>query len=158
MEYKIAWIKKMTAVWEAEVSEINKVLNSEKEIPDWLGRCRTVIILMSHDLTKKDKYRFIKCLFTMYKNFTAVMAEILTEHLKNNLWDEQQKGIRRKISGQLSLLVDRCMLEEIKEYQRTTAGAYYDYQKAYDTVPNEWQIEVMQWLKFHPNIINIMKL
>ena len=49
------------------------------------------------------------------------------------------------------------MLEEVKEHQRTAAAAYYDYQKAYDTVPHEWQIEVMQWLKFHPNIINIMK-
>ena len=34
---------------------------------------------------------------------------------------------------------------------------YYDYQKAYDTVPHEWQIEVMHWLKFHPNIISIIK-
>ena len=56
-----------------------------------------------------------------------------------------------------NLLVDRYMLEEVKEHQRTAAAAYYDYQKAYDTVPHEWQIEVMQWLKFHPNIINIMK-
>ena len=24
-------------------------------------------------------------------------------------------------------------------------------------VPHEWQIEVIQWLKFHPNIISIMK-
>ena len=42
-----------------------------------------------------------------------------------------------------NLLVDRCMLEEVKEHQRTAAAAYYDYQKAYDTVPHEWQIEVM---------------
>ena len=56
-----------------------------------------------------------------------------------------------------NLLVDRCMLEEVKEHQRTAAAAYYDYQEAYNTVPHEWQIKVMQWLKFHPNIINIMK-
>ena len=56
-----------------------------------------------------------------------------------------------------NLLVDRCMLEEVKKHQRTAAVAYYDYQKAYDTVLHEWQIEVIKWLKFHPNIINIMK-
>ena len=74
----------------------------------------------------------------MYKNFTAVMADIMTEHLKlNNLWDEQQKGIRCNIMGTAdNLLVDRCKLEEVKEHQRTTAVAYYDYQKAYDTVPH----------------------
>ena len=37
------WIKKMTALWQAEVNEINKYLNSEKEIPEWLGRGRTVL-------------------------------------------------------------------------------------------------------------------
>ena len=86
------WIKKMTAAWEAEVSEINKYLNGEKKILEWLGRGRTVLIPKSNNLTKKDKYRLITCLITIYKNFTAVMADIVTEHLKaNNLWDEQQK-------------------------------------------------------------------
>ena len=95
----------------------------------------------------------------MYKNFTAVKAEIMVEHLKlNNLWDEQQKGTRSNIMGTAdNLLVDRSMLEEVKEHQRTVAAVYYDYQKAYDTVPHEWQIDVMQWLIFHRNIIKIMK-
>ena len=30
------WIKKMTALCEAEVDEINKYQNNEKEIPNWL--------------------------------------------------------------------------------------------------------------------------
>ena len=152
------WIEKMTAVWHAEVNEINKYLNGKKEIPEWLGRGRTILIPKSNDLTKKEKYRPITCLITMYDNFTAIMADIMTEHLKkNNLWDKQQKGTRSNIMGTAdNLLVNRCMLEEVKEHQRT-AAAYYDYQKAYDTVPHERQIEVMQWLKFHPNIISIMK-
>ena len=108
----------MTAVWQAAVNEINKYLNGEKEIPEWLGRGRTVLILKSNDLTKKDKYRPITCLITMYKNFTAIMADTMTEHLKkNNLWDDQQKGTRSNIMGTAdNLLVDRCMLEEVKEH------------------------------------------
>ena len=31
------------------MSEINKYLNNEKEIPDWLGRGRTVLIPKSND-------------------------------------------------------------------------------------------------------------
>ena len=149
----------MTALWEAKVNEINKYLNNEKEIPDWLGRGRTVLIPKSKDLTKTDKYRPITCLITMYKNFTAIMADIMTEHLKlNKLWDEQQKRTQSNIMGTAdNLLVDRCMLEEVKEHQKTAAAAYYDYQKAYEIVPHEWQIEVMQWLKFNSNIINTMK-
>ena len=45
------------------------------------------------------------------------MAEIMTELLKlHNLWDEQQKGTRSNIKGAAdNLLVDRCMLEEVKK-------------------------------------------
>ena len=70
----------------------------------------------------------------MYKSFTAIIAVIMTEHLKKiNLWDEQQKRTRSNIMGTAdNLLVDRCMLEEVKEHQRTAAAANYDYQKAYD--------------------------
>ena len=133
----------MTAVWQAEVSEINNYLNGEKEIPEWPGRGRIVPIPKSNDLTKKDKYRPITCLITIYKNFTAVMADIMIEHLKTNiLWDGQQKGSQSNIMGTAdNLLVDRCMLEKVKEHQRTAAAAYYE---AYDTVPHEWQIEMIQ--------------
>ena len=66
----------MLAAWQAEVNEINKYLNGEKEMPEWLVRGRTVLIPKSNDLTKKDKYRPITCLITMYKNFTAIMQKL----------------------------------------------------------------------------------
>ena len=75
-------IEKMIAVWEAEVSKINKYILGKKEIPKWLGRGRTILITKYNDLTKKDKYKLITCLITKYRNFTAVMGKIMTEHLK----------------------------------------------------------------------------
>ena len=41
----------MTALWEAEVNETNKFLIKEKEIPEWLGRGRTVLLPKLIDLT-----------------------------------------------------------------------------------------------------------
>ena len=38
-----------------------------------------------------------------------------------------------------NLIADRCILEEVKEHQRTAANAYCDYQDAYHTVPHDWQ-------------------
>ena len=135
----------MTAVWEAQANEINMYLYGEKEIPEWLGRGRTVLISKSNDLTKKDKCRLTACFITKYKNFIAVIAEIMTKHLKkNNLWDEHQKGTRNNIMGAVkNLQGNRCMLEEVKKHRRTAAAAYCDYQKTCDTVPHEWQINVM---------------
>ena len=73
------------------------------------------------------------------------MAEIMTEHLKkNNLWNKELKGTRSNIMRTAdNLLVDKCMLEEVEEHQRTAAATCFNYQKAYDTISHEWQIEVM---------------
>ena len=74
-----------------------------------MGRGRAVLLPKFNDLTKKDKYRLITCLITMYKNFTAVMTEIMTKYLKlNNLWDEQQKGARSTIMGIAANLIVDC--------------------------------------------------
>ena len=72
----------------------------------------------------------------MYKNFTAVLAEIMTEHLKTNKFsDEKQKGTRRNIIRAAdNILFDRFMLEEVKEHQKAAAAAYYGYQRAWETV------------------------
>jgi hypothetical protein len=73
---------------------------------------------------------------------TSVMAEDIQDHLiRNNIWDGQQKGTRKGIFGTIdNLLVDRAVLEEVKQYERNLAVAYYDYEKAFDSVPFEWQI------------------
>ena len=98
----------------------------------------STVLPRSNDLTKTDKHRPITCLITMYRNFTAVMAEIMTEHLKvNNLWDEQQKGTRSNIMRTADYLLVEQIYAEVKEHQRIVAAAYYDYRKAYDTVPHE---------------------
>ena len=56
--------------------------------------------------------------------------------------DEQQEGIRNDIMETMdNLLVTRYMLEEVKEHLRTAAAAYNNYQKAYDKVSHEWQID-----------------
>ena len=41
------------------------------------------------------------------------------------------------------LLVDRCMLEKVKEHQRTAIGSILGYQKTYDRVSQKWQFEMM---------------
>ena len=51
----------------------------------------------------------------------------------NSLWDENQFGTRENVLGTVDLLlVDQCIMEEVKNYHRDLLIAYYNYKKAYD--------------------------
>ena len=42
----------------------------------------------------------------------------------------------------VKLLLDRCIMDEVREHHRNLAVAYYDYQKAYDRVHHNWMLKV----------------
>ena len=44
------------------------------------------------------------------------------------------------------LLIDRCIMDEVREHHRNLAVAYYDYQKAYDRVHHDWMLKVYRWI------------
>jgi hypothetical protein len=153
------WIKKVSSLWDLEVQYITQMMTRQLEIPVWLGEGRTVLIPKTNDLSKVEKYRPITCLNTLYKLLTCVLSEDIQDHLmKNKIWDDQQKGTRKGILGTMdNLLVDRAILEEAKQYSRNLAVAYYDYEKAYDSVPFEWQILCFKMCKINTSVIEVLK-
>ena len=42
------------------------------------------------------------------------------------------------------LIIDRCIMEEVKQYHTNLAVASYDYKKAYDKVHRDWILRVMR--------------
>ena len=64
----------------------------------------------------------------------------------------------REVLGTIDhILVDKCILEEIKEHKRNAALCYYDYKKAYDMVPHEWMDMVFEWMRFHPKVLRLIQ-
>ena len=63
----------------------------------------------------------------------------MRKHACNNgIWDEGQLGGVEEVLGTLDqLLIDNCIMEEVKTYHRNLAVAYYDYRKAYDSVHHD---------------------
>ena len=53
------------------------------------------------------------------------------------------------------LLIDGCMMEEVKEYHGNLAVAYYDYKKAYDKVHHDWMLRVYSWMGIPLNVISL---
>ena len=58
----------------------------------------------------------------------------MREHtLVNEIWDEGQLGAVEGVLGMVNqLIIDRCIMEEVKQHNHNLAVAFYDYKKAYD--------------------------
>ena len=70
------WIKKLTNLHERPAFQLNKILNRNQRLPDWLTYGRTV--LCQKDRTKGnavDNFRPISCLAVMWKLLTGIISE-----------------------------------------------------------------------------------
>ena len=70
----------------------------------------------------------------------------MKEHARSNtIWDEGQLGAVESVLGMVDQLIkDRCIMEEVKQYHRNLAVAFYNYKKAYNKVHLDWMLRVYQ--------------
>ena len=104
-------------------------------------------------------FRPITCLTTTFKTLTGILASRIEKHLlDNNILAEEQQGARRGSYGtKQQLIINKSLLEHAIKSRRNISVTYYDYAKAYDSVPHEWIIETLKTYKISSNIINFLK-
>ena len=70
---------------------------------------------------------------------TGLIGKYMRDHaMENEIWDEGQLGGVEGVLGTVDqLLINVCIMEEVRSYHRTLAVAYYDYKKAYDKVHHD---------------------
>ena len=75
-------------------------------------------------------------------------SKYMREHtMENEIWDEGQLAAVEGVLGTMDqLIIDRCIMEEVKHYHRNLAVALYDYKKAYDKVSHDWMLRVYHWI------------
>ena len=81
----------------------------------------------SEDLTDEKNYRPITCLNTSYKLLTGLVGKFMRNHaIENNIWDEGQLGAAEGVLGTVDqLIIDRCIMEEVKTQHRNIAVAFF---------------------------------
>ena len=148
------WWKKFTSAQKALAKSFTSLYQDTSRIPEWWPSGRTVLIPKTKNLSDKKNYRPITCLNTSYKILTGLVAKYMREHaLVNEIWDEGQLGAVEGVLGTVDqLIIDRCIMEEVKQHHRNLAVAFYDYKKAYDKVHHDWMIRVYDWIGI-PRII-----
>ena len=129
-------------------------------IPSWLSSGRTVLLPKMDDLSDEKNFRPISCLNTSYKILTGLNAKYMREHARSNtIWDEGQLGAVEGVLGTVDqLIIDRCIMEEVKQYHRNLAVAFYDYKKAYDKVHNDWMLRVYQWTGIPREVVQLISV
>ena len=77
--------------------------------------------------------------------------------MENEIWDEGQLGAVEGVLGTVDqLITDRCIMEEVKQYHRNLAVAFYDYKKAYDKVHHDWMLRIYHWIGIPKEVITLI--
>lgn len=70
----------------------------------------------------------------------------------------EQNGCKRKGRGSKELLIiDNMLTKQAKKKLKNISMAWIDYQKAFDSVPHSWLIEVLKIYKVNPQVIALLQ-
>ena len=152
------WWKKFESAQKALTRAFTKLKEDNSVIPIWWPTGRMVLLPKTKNLEDEKNYIPITCLNTSYKIMTVVIAKYMREHtMENEIWDEGQLGAVEGVLGTVDqLIIDRCIMEEVKQYHRNLAVEFYDYKKAYDKVHYDWMLRVYHWIGIPKEVITLI--
>ena len=128
-------------------------------IPEWWLAGRAVLLPKMKNLSDEKNYHPVTCLNTSYKILTGLVAKYMRKHIAvNKIWDEGQLGAVEGILSTVDqLIIDRCIMEEVKQHHRNLPVAFYDYKKACDKVHHDWMIRVYEWIGIPRSVTKLIK-
>ena len=126
------WWKKFIPAQKALAKAFTIIYEDTTMIPEWWPSRRTVLLPKTKNLSDEKNYCPITCLNTSHKILTGLVAKHMRQHaLVNEIWDEGQLGAVEGVLGTVDqLIIDRCIMEEVKQHHRNLAVAFYNYKKA----------------------------
>ncbi|XP_044764407.1 uncharacterized protein LOC123320972 [Coccinella septempunctata] len=152
------WWKSLTSTHGVLARLFQQVLRNPQTIPQYLTRGITIMLPKKGNLAMPQNYRPITCLPSAYKILTSTLSFKINNHLtKNNIMAWEQNGCRRKGRGSKELLViDHNITKQAKKKLKNISMAWIDYQKAFDSVPHSWLIEVLSIYKVNKQVIELL--
>ena len=117
---------------------------------------KTALIYKKGDRKDPKNYRPITCLSVITKMITSIVSQRLQRiymRTGSSILSEKQKGVRKFIEG-----TKECALETIAgRIEKKTIEAFYDFEKAFDSVSHKYLSELMEKYKFPKQATNIIK-
>ena len=76
----------------------------------------------------------------------------------NEIWDEGQLGAVEGILGTVDqLIIERCIMEEVKQHHHNLTVAFCDYKNAFDKVHHDWMIREYEWIGIPRSVIKLIE-
>ena len=159
-QIKSFWIKKLTATHTSLLEEYKLIFNGEKEIPQWLALCMTILLPKNTETENAKNYRPIACQNITYKLFTGIVYTFFEDHcVSNNIITMEQSGGKKGSWGCTDqLLINKMVLEEVTTHRRNLFNMWFDYKKAFDMIAHDWLIKALELAKLPAKLINIVKM
>ena len=153
------WIKRLTSLHPILLNLYTSTKSSETEIPDWLAISRTILQPKNVNTHMAKNYRPIACLNIMYKLYTGIINQFIDEHCSSNsiIAVEQAGGKRGSWGCSEQLLINKMILNEVREHKRNIFTMWFDYKKAFDSIPRQWLLEALKLAKLPADLIKCIE-
>ena len=123
----------------------------------WL-QSKTVLIYKKGDPHIMDNYRPIALANHLYKIWTAIIAQILTEFAEcNNILSDSQEGYRKGRSTNRAVAHLQLLLEDAHTYQKNIYVTYIDFKGAYPSVDHTQLRQVIKDLGVPQDVCELIK-
>ena len=154
------WIKNLPVLHEHIRFGLASILEGRESLPPWLATSRTILIPKNSDTHLPNNYRPIACQNTMYKLYTGILNGFLEDHCAaNGIIMEEQTGGRKGTWGCTDqLLINKMVLDEVRIHQRSLLTMWFDYRKAFDSVPHKWIITSLELAKVPRKLITAIEV
>lgn len=153
------WWKALSAPRNILSDLINETIQNGYSLPDWVPQGRTVLIFKKGDRKNPENYRPITCLNTMYKILTGVLNKILLRHLEMGPGIPlEQRALRKGEWGCLhTSLIDRQIIIDARSQKRRNVHvAWLDFRKAFDSVPHDYLLWILEKIQVCPLLISLL--
>ena len=138
------------------VTLLQNTYDGEIDVPNWLSLAKTTLTPKNENTHIAKNYRPIACLNIMYKIYTSCLNIFLQEHcIRNNAITPEQAGGKPKAWGCIEqLLLNKSILNEVKQKKRNVITMWLDHEKAFDSITHDWMIQSLRLAKI-PEILMI---
>ena len=95
---------------------------------EWWLSGRTVLLPKTKNISDEKNYHPITCLNPSYKILMGLVAKYMREYSAvDEIWDEGQMRAVEGVLGTVDqLIIDRYIMEEVKQHHRNLAVAFYN--------------------------------
>jgi hypothetical protein len=155
------WYKHFTSTHQNIANSFSDILENPDQMPLFMTKGTTYLLpKTSPPSDDPSKYRPITSLPTLYKLLTSVITNKIYEHLdRNDVLTQEQNGCRKRAQGCKELLnIDAVITGNAKSTKQPLYTAYIDYQKAFDSIPHTWLVEVLNIYRVDPVIVKFLEV